>query len=409
MKPENIEVFDSAWRAASSVSKCSLADVDVFIKKHYLKCRPAIVLLCLMMRVSGQPAGCVVFSAPPREANVRFGGETWELARLYLIDRLPLNSETWFIAQSINFIRTTHPKVKFLLSYADPSAGHSGVIYRASNWIDNGRTDDERKTPRSDYFDAATGKKYGRRGNIPSGVTVERRPRVSKHRFYYPMERSKRASKNNPTKSLTDKRLSVIVGPRQKNNTSNTTDTMLEETLNKLVVAMCERNVLEKERNALLKEDILLRTEALDKALKNLSAAMDAAETEAETTTVAETPEMTEAPKTTAKRTTKPKAAETPAPAPAPPEVPAAPAAVETQSPVTSSDAPDPAAIHKQMEDLYAAARKSPTYVNDLAKCKEDHIGIIKKHGGQGIKTIPVENLPAALAEFLALQPSDIA
>lgn len=128
-----------------------------------------------------------MFSAPPREANKRYGGETWELSRLYLVDEVPKNAETWLLSKSVKIVRRERPDVEFLLSYADPSVGHAGTVYRASNWRPDGKTDDERKTPRCDYYDARTGKKYGRRGNMPADAVVERRPRVSKWRFVYNM------------------------------------------------------------------------------------------------------------------------------------------------------------------------------------------------------------------------------
>ena len=49
--------------------------------------------------------------------------------------------------------------------------------------MQDGRTDDERKSPRCDYYDERTGKKYGRRGNMPQDAVVVRKPRVSKWRF----------------------------------------------------------------------------------------------------------------------------------------------------------------------------------------------------------------------------------
>ena len=177
--------FNSEWRAVASVTPVSVASVDEFITAHYLKKRPAIVLLCLVMVVRGVPVGCVVYSAPPREADKRYGGKTWELARVYLLDKIPRNAETWLIAQSIKHIRRHHEEVEHLLSYADPSAGHSGVIYKAGNWRSDGRTDEERKTPRCDYVDARTGKIYGRRGNVPAGAELVRVPRVSKYRWHY--------------------------------------------------------------------------------------------------------------------------------------------------------------------------------------------------------------------------------
>ena len=182
------DIFDRVWRLNSSVTKCKIKEIDAFIRSHYLGKRPAIVLCALAMESFGELSGCVIFSSPPREASVRYGGETWELSRLYIRDDVPRNAESWLIAKAIKYVKHAHPKVMFLLSYADPSAGHCGTIYKAGNWQQDGRTDDERKTARCDYYDARTGKKYGRKGNMPAGAVVERRPRVSKWRFVYKMQ-----------------------------------------------------------------------------------------------------------------------------------------------------------------------------------------------------------------------------
>jgi len=176
-------VFDSGWRKACSVRRCSITEVDAFIQSHYLAKRPAIVLLCLVAERDGLPIGCIVYSAPPREADKRYGGKVWELARVYLLDEIPRNAETWLIGQSVRYIKRQHKEVRHLLSYADPSAGHAGTIYKAANWRQDGRTDDERKSPRCDYYDERTGKKYGRRGNMPKDAVVVRKPRISKWRF----------------------------------------------------------------------------------------------------------------------------------------------------------------------------------------------------------------------------------
>lgn len=184
MKPDlSVPLFDSTWRRACIVSACKVADVDEFVRAHYLRKRPAIVLLCMMMRHNGKPVGCIIYSAPPREVNKRYGGQTWELARLYLLDEVPKNAETWLISQSVKHIKRSFPDVQHLISYADPSAGHKGTIYKAANWRQDGRTDDERKSPRCDYVDIRTGKKYGRRGNVPQDAVIKRIPRVSKYRF----------------------------------------------------------------------------------------------------------------------------------------------------------------------------------------------------------------------------------
>lgn len=183
--------FDKTWRQASRLVLCSISELDEFIKAHYLRKRPAVVVLAMKVEVGSMAVGAVVFALPPREADKRYGGRTWELARLYLHDFVPSNAETWVIGQAVGYIKRNFPEVKFLLSYADPSAGHRGTIYKAANWLPDGKTDDERKSARCDYVDERTGKKYGRRGNVPEGAIVVRKPRVSKWRFYLPLDRSK--------------------------------------------------------------------------------------------------------------------------------------------------------------------------------------------------------------------------
>jgi hypothetical protein len=176
-------IFDSEWRKTCSVRRCSINEVDVFIKAHYLRRRPAIIMLCLIVEHCGVPIGCIVYSAPPREAEKRYGGKVWELSRLFLLDEIPKNAETWVIGKSIRWIKKYNKEVKFLLSYADPSVGHNGTIYKAANWRQDGKTDSERKTPRCDYYDEKTGKKYGRRGNMPKDAVIVKKPRISKWRF----------------------------------------------------------------------------------------------------------------------------------------------------------------------------------------------------------------------------------
>lgn len=184
MKPEG-PTFDSAWRAACSVRKVQRSEVEAMIRKHYIGKWPGVCVLVLALMRGAEALGVVVYALPPRETSKRYGGETWELARLWLDDAVPKNAETWLIAKSVKYIRQNHPEVKVLVSYADPSVGHAGVIYKAANWVVDGRTDDDRKTPRFDYADAASGKRYSRRSHIPEGVAIARIPRVSKHRFVY--------------------------------------------------------------------------------------------------------------------------------------------------------------------------------------------------------------------------------
>lgn len=165
------------------IVKATRAETSHLIYAHYLGKWPGVCVLILALLEESKPIGVIVFALPPRETCKRYGTQVWELARLFIEDCTPKNTETWFISRAIRWIQKNHPQIGALVSYADPSASHTGVIYRAGNWIDDGRTDGERKTPRFDY--AVDGKKYSRRSHVPAGSVIQRIPRVSKFRFVY--------------------------------------------------------------------------------------------------------------------------------------------------------------------------------------------------------------------------------
>lgn len=62
-----------------------------------------------------------------------------ELRRLVLINDTKRFSETYFISRCIKWIKR-NTKVKIIVSYADPEYGHSGIIYKASNFTFVGKT-----------------------------------------------------------------------------------------------------------------------------------------------------------------------------------------------------------------------------------------------------------------------------
>ena len=169
---------------AYTVEPAVRRDVDGLIQKHYLHRWPGVTVCILGLLKEDESAyiGVIVFALPPRETAKRYGvNVAWELARLFIEDGTPKNTETWFMARAIAYVKRSRPDVELLISYADPSAGHAGTIYRAGNWISDGHTDQERKTPRFDY--AVGDKLYSRRGHVPEGAAITRVPRISKHRF----------------------------------------------------------------------------------------------------------------------------------------------------------------------------------------------------------------------------------
>jgi hypothetical protein len=58
-----------------------------------------------------------------------------ELTRLWIKDNTPKNTESYVISLSFDWLRKNDKNIKVLVSYADPSAGHLGKIYQATNWL----------------------------------------------------------------------------------------------------------------------------------------------------------------------------------------------------------------------------------------------------------------------------------
>lgn len=58
-----------------------------------------------------------------------------EFDRMWLSDELPKNSESQVIALLLSYLKQVYPQIKFVITYADESAGNSGTIYKATNAI----------------------------------------------------------------------------------------------------------------------------------------------------------------------------------------------------------------------------------------------------------------------------------
>jgi len=88
--------------------------------------------------------GVIAFATPSSE-NVRRSvfGENYkdsvtELHRLVILDCTPKNTESWFISRALKALKEERPKYNAVLSFADPTEGHLGTIYQATNAIFTG-------------------------------------------------------------------------------------------------------------------------------------------------------------------------------------------------------------------------------------------------------------------------------
>jgi hypothetical protein len=119
-------------------------DAVSFVQRHHYagSCSSRSHTFGLYQR--GELAGVAVFGALPSMNAHRFvfgdlgTKEAVTLGRLVLVDSVPGNGESWFIARCFAALRSRG--VVAVESCADPVRGHLGIIYQATNGHHVGRT-----------------------------------------------------------------------------------------------------------------------------------------------------------------------------------------------------------------------------------------------------------------------------
>ena len=112
-----------------------------------------------------------------------------------MIDETPRNSESFFIAKTIKYLKK-HTEYRGIVSFADPNHGHSGIIYRASNFQYDGLENNnpriilhgEKEIHIRQYYDKKNGeysKQALRIQNLVESGEAEIIKRERKHRYIY--------------------------------------------------------------------------------------------------------------------------------------------------------------------------------------------------------------------------------
>ncbi len=132
--------------------------------------------------------GVVSYNLPTSSTcESMFGREhkhrVWHMSRLALADSAPHNSESRLIGGSLRAVHHDNPDVWAVVTYADPSAGHIGYVYQATNALYTGTGG------HAHYWLDAAG---NRRAEHMDGKTVTaeatgwtRHQGVPKHRYVY--------------------------------------------------------------------------------------------------------------------------------------------------------------------------------------------------------------------------------
>lgn len=163
---------------------------------------PGGTRLAFGMFVGARLLGAVTLGVGPYNAPSLVEGGTADdcltLTRLWLSDELPANSESRVLGIVIRALKR-HTAIKFLLAYADPSKGHLGTIYKASNWVYTGLSE---AMPLYDIGDGVLrhSRSLAHAFGTHSvehfkrhGVPVKRVPQAAKHRYLYFLDPSRRS------------------------------------------------------------------------------------------------------------------------------------------------------------------------------------------------------------------------
>jgi hypothetical protein len=155
------EVIDPSRYGVEPIASDSIA--KAFVETHhYSGSMPAARSRVGLYRVRGpgmgtELVGVAVFSVPMQQAVVPkwLPGlapiEGVELGRFVLLDDVPGNGETWFLARAFRCVRAELPGVKGVVSFSDPvrrttsdgevvMPGHVGTIYQGLNARHVGRS-----------------------------------------------------------------------------------------------------------------------------------------------------------------------------------------------------------------------------------------------------------------------------
>ena len=171
--------------------------------KHYLHSLPGGTQLAFGIFLGSRLMGVLTIGCGPSQAYQLVEGarrnDCGVLTRLWLSDELPNSSESRVIGIVLRNLRR-YTDLKFLVTYADPSYGHTGVIYQASNWLYTGLSE---ATP---LYDIGDGKarhsrslshaysSHSVRHFKAHGVDIKLVPQTRKHRYVYFLDKSWRHS-----------------------------------------------------------------------------------------------------------------------------------------------------------------------------------------------------------------------
>jgi len=146
--------------------------MEVITHKHYLKRKcPCSVAFGLFK--NSELVGVIVFGKPASYtlcngiAGKDESKNVIEFSRLWVDDRMPKNTESWFIARALK-----NCQFDIVVSFADTEQGHVGYIYQATNWLYCGVSKKQKYFRLKSKTDNSGGTEYRRRERMPKSEII---------------------------------------------------------------------------------------------------------------------------------------------------------------------------------------------------------------------------------------------
>lgn len=129
-----------------TVSPCNRSEIAAFVERwHYSKNVNGLTIdYCFKLTdANGVVIGAIIYGKIAM-ANVwrRYAQnecDLIELKRLCCIDNTPKNTESFFIGHTLRFLKK-NTSIKTVISYADTTYSHEGIVYKATNFSYKGMT-----------------------------------------------------------------------------------------------------------------------------------------------------------------------------------------------------------------------------------------------------------------------------
>ena len=121
------------------VHECKFKDIRTIFEDNHYKggAMGGGISFCLALMWGNKIMGGVVVGKPRHEGKYK---QSLDIRRMACIEESPKNSESYFLAKTIWWIKKHYPDVGKVISYSDLTEGHVGTIYKASNFKQIGET-----------------------------------------------------------------------------------------------------------------------------------------------------------------------------------------------------------------------------------------------------------------------------